>query len=156
MKRRAFRQANALPDDRPVDERAETLPELFHDLTGVAGPGVHPARQNPRDRELRVEAPFHQRDHLQKLHHAGKWQHVGFHRDQHFARRGQRVHRESAERRRTIEKHIVPLALGERFELALEDALRSFAHQCLVDPHEPRERRAERARPEWADETPGE
>jgi hypothetical protein len=128
---RRFGQAHVTRHDGAEHLVAEVLQQLPGDLVAeVVADVVHGAQQ-ALHRQLRVDRGLHGPDRLEQLAEPIEGVELALDRDQHAVGRGQRIQRQYAQTRRTVDQHVVVPRL-DRFERV---AQAEFAPRLRHQPH---------------------
>src|SRR5258708_4591640 len=119
---RGFRQPHIPRYHRAVNLVAEMLLQLLRDLLRERVSRVVHSAQQAGDLELGIQVRAYALDRTDQIGEALKRVVLALHRDQYMLRRSQRIHREQAERRRTIDQDEVVVA-RDALERGLEPRL---------------------------------
>src|SRR5688500_13671118 len=137
--RRAFFQPDALGDNRLEDLPAKNLLDLHADVLGKRGPLVMHRNDDAEYLERRIRPLAHFLDRLQQVVGALEREIRRLNRDQQMRRRNERVDRQQAEGRRTVDHdvwvqlpHWLELVLQAEVRIDLTDELR--LELCQRDP----------------------
>src|SRR5581483_10981695 len=120
---RRLGEADRLPDSRVVHEVAEVLAQDLVRLAGVGQPLVVHRRDDADDRDLRVEVLAHHLERVLELDEPAQREVLGLDRHDHPGCRDERVDRQQAERRRSVDQDVV---------VAAADGLERFLQRTLA------------------------
>ena len=101
---RRLGESDRLADPRVVDEVAEVLAQDLVGLARVRDALVVHGRQDPDDLDARVQVLAHHRERVLELHEPAQREVLGLHRHDDAGRRDERVDRQQAERRRSVDR----------------------------------------------------